>query len=377
MNIEKLLNKYNLKVARVNAGLDTKRATKKISQSKSDLVLEWENGTSVPTWIQLNNLSKVYGISTLLLFSNEELTAHKLITDYRSKKKGVGDDNVNLLVNLVISRQKWISEQMKNAGGSTNKLQGSGGHLKTPKELSEYIKKSLNISVSDIKLIPGRSTDSKRNALKYLINKAEVQGIFVGKTLAQHRITVDQMRGMFISNDHSPFIVLNRKDAPAAQLFTFIHELAHLYRKTDGISNSLDFRNIEKDIDPEEVFCNRVAAELLLPREDFENSFYTKEDIIEIADLYKVSNIFVFYRLKDLNLIRDFEADDLENEILQETKNNVALKNDKKSTGGSHTNNMKDSNGSLFNKVISNAYFENKIGYVEATKLLRFSPESV
>jgi len=34
---------------------------------------------------------------------------------------------------------------------------------------------------------------------------------------------------------------------------------------------------------------------------------------------------------------------------------------------------MKDSNGGLFNKIVSNSYLENKINYVEASKLLNCS----
>jgi hypothetical protein len=38
---------------------------------------------------------------------------------------------------------------------------------------------------------------------------------------------------------------------------------------------------------------------------------------------------------------------------------------------------MKDSNGGLFNRIVSNYHFENQIGYTEASNILKFSVESV
>ncbi len=379
MNIGEILNRQNLKTARENAGFSSARATKKVSQTESDLVSAWENGQSSPTWSQLEKLAKAYNIPTLLFFSNEPIKQVRQIADFRSFTGvvEVDDTDVKQLINLVVSRQKWISAKLNESGHPKNVLLGSGSKISTPRELAIYIGNKLDFSVDEIKEISGNTTDSKRKALNKLIGKAEAKGIFVGKTLAQHKITVDQMRGLFIADDLCPFIVLNRKDSVSAQIFTLAHELAHFFRRTEGISNSVDFRDTQKNKNPEEIFCNRVAAELLLPANDFQKSHYTKQEIAELSSVYKLSRIFIFYRLKDLGLIRRYEVSGIEKEILEETRNGVVEKESRKAEGGNYTNNMKDSNGSLFNKVIASAYFENRIGYVEAAKLLRFSPESV
>ena len=105
---------------------------------------------------------------------------------------------------------------------------------------------------------------------------------------------MDDLRGLFVSNDYCPFIVLNRRDALSAQIFSFVHELAHFFRKSDAVSNSLDFRSTTQNVNPEEVFCNKVAAELLLPEQEFTKNFYNKIDVDNISELYKVSKIFIF-----------------------------------------------------------------------------------
>jgi Zn-dependent peptidase ImmA (M78 family) len=371
----KFINKDNLRIARENIGLDVLVASKKITSSKKNLVYEWENGISLPAWSQVNKLSKLYGIPELLFFSKEIIKKNKSIPDYRVGQSIGNDDKINKLINLVVKRQKWLERELKKEGAQKNSLQGKGRHIKSPAELAIFIKEKLNIDIGEIKKISGMN--SRKDVLNYLIKKAENFGIFVGKTISYYKIDVQDMRGLFISNDYCPFIILNRRDAISAQIFSFIHELAHLFRKTDAISNSLDFRKTNHNISDEEIFCNKTAAELLLPENELTKEYYNKFDIDNLADIYKVSKLFIFYRLKELSKIRKEDINKIEDEIKKETEKNIELKNRKKSQGGNYINNMKDSNGNLFNNFISNSYSENKIGYVEASNLLNCSVEKV
>ena len=334
---------------------------------------EWENGDSLPNWTQVDKLAKLYNVSELLFFSNESIKKHKTIPDYRIGADPKDDEKIKKLINLVVTRQKWLEKFVKEEGYQKNQLQGSGKGLDS-KQLACMIADKLEINLDDFKKISGR-----KNALDYLIDKAEAKGIFVGKTVSYHQIGVDDMRGLFISHDYCPFIILNRKDALSAQIFSLAHELSHFFRKSDAVSNSLDFRKTGKDIDPEEIFCNKVAAELLLPEHEFTKDYYNKADIDVVSDIFQVSKIFIFYRLKELGKIREGTEHELEREIHKEMDENIRAKaeKDKDKSGGNYTNNMRDSNGALFNKVVERSYLENKIGYVEASNLLRFSPEMI
>ncbi len=374
MSFVRSINKENLKIARKNIGISSQSASKKISSSMKDIVADWETGKSLPTWVQVTKLSKLYNVSELLFFSEELIKKQKLIPDYRVGFDMKSEDKVKKLINLVLTRQRWLEQYVKEDGFVKNSLQGSGKNLTSPKQLANYISNSLEIDICRFKEISGR-----KNALNYLIEKAELKGIFVGKTLAQHKIKTNDMRGLFISNDYCPFIILNRKDSISAQIFSLIHELAHFFRKSDAVSNSLDFRGLDNGISPEEIFCNKVAAELLLPEQEFNERFYKKSDIDNFSKLYKVSSIFIFYRLKELVKIKDQLSESLEKEIQKEIELNLLKKaeKDKLRKGGSYINNMRDSNGSLFNRIVYKNYSEKKVGYVEASKLLLFSPEKI
>lgn len=372
MSTVQFINAGNLRIARENIGLVSAAASKKVTSTDKDIVAEWEHGDSLPTWAQVTKLAKLYNVPELVFFSKESIEKNKAIPDYRVGVSDEGDENVKKLINFVITRQRWLERFLKSEGYSRNRLQGSGKHLRAPKQLAQFISEQLELNLADIKEL-----STRKGALNYLIQKAEDKGIFVGKTISYHRLEVDDVRGVFISNDYCPFIILNRRDALAAQIFSFIHELAHFFRKSDAISNSLDFRSTARGVDPEEVFCNKVAVELLLPEHEFTKSFYDKADIDAISDAYKVSKIFIFYRLKELGKIPKDRAATLEREIDKEMKDNLRKKAETEKKGGNHTNNMKDSNGSLFNRTVHASYLENKIGYVEAANLLKFSPERV
>ncbi len=365
------VNKYNLRVARENVGMDVYRASKKVS-TKKDCVALWESGKDLPTWVQLRKLAKAYNISELLLVSKKNIQENREIPDFRVGVAEEEKNEIKKLTDLVLKRQMWLEKQIKNSGGSKNKLLGSGRNISNPNELAQYIAQTLNISTEEIKSISGFG--ARKKVLDYLIDKAENNGIFVGKTISYHKIPVKHMRGLFISNDYCPFIILNRKDALSAQIFSFIHELSHFFRKSDSISNSMDFRNSDGNVNSEEVFCNKVAANLLLPIDELKKNIYHEEDIDKLAEEYKLSKLFVFYRLKYLGKIDSLNLDELEDSIKKESEENIIKQNKKKtSSGGNYYNNMKDSNGELFNRIVTSLYFENKIGHVEASNLLKFS----
>jgi len=380
MDIKALLNRRNLVTARENAGFSTNQATDKVSKSKKDVVLSWETGESAPSFTQLENLAKAYQVSPLLLLSRIDIPQQKAVPDFRSGDLSIGKDKINKLINLVIKRQGWLGEKLTALGFSKNKIVGSGGNYNTPDALADFIIRKLGISHSDIIGFSGEA--GKEKTLKYLVGLLEKHQVFVGKTLAQHRLTVNEMRGLFINNDLAPFIVLNRKDAVAAQIFTLMHEVAHLFRATEGIS-AVDFRTLDKryakNVNAEEVFCNATAAAILIPASYIVDESYYEQDVRSLAAHFNVSNLFVFYRLKSLGKIPQRKVGELEQLFVGETAEAVKQKElkKKKGSGGSHVNNMRDSNGGLFNRVVQSFYIQNQISYTEASNVLKFSAEQV
>ena len=377
-NTVTFVNRANLKIARENIGYTTQMATEKICGKKqSDLVARWESGEKSPTWKQLEKASNKYGVNFFLLTSEKEISRNKEIPDFRRKRED-GKDLVNIkeYINFLIQRQKFLSRIVKNEYSKENKLVGSGVSIENPKELANFIRNTINYDFKSVKKI-----SSQEEKLRYFRELVEEQGIFVMKTLTSKVIDRQDMQGVYISDLYAPLIALNRRDTRTAQMFTLAHELAHLFKDEEGVTNiaGIDFRDsIAKDYI--EVFCNKVASYLVLPDESIKRDNYTVESINNIAEDCGVSPIAVFYRLKNANLINQEDIDVFERQILEEMYKNLKRKektDQEKNSGGDYNNNMKDTNGGLFNKFIFSMYTENKLSPVEAQNLLKFSVDKL
>lgn len=363
------VNSNNLRIARENIGYTTEFVSKHYFKKKEDVVLFWEKGEILPTLTQLKKLSKEYKISEILFLSKKDIKKNDnkdTIKDFRKNKDSKFNSDLQKLIYTVSIRQKNIERIFKEEGLFKNNIIGSGINYENPKDLAKHIIRSLNININEF-----RETKLFEDALKYLINKAEDKNIFVGKTFAHHKnIKVEDMRGVCLYHDYCPFIVINRKDAKSAQIFTLLHELSHIFKKTSAISNVIDFR--DKNVNKEEVFCNKVAVEILLPEDSFFGN-YNLERILNEFKIYKVAPITLFYRLKDLRKIEG-DIERIERDI---KKRSEEFNQQKGQKGGNHYNNMKDTNGQLYNKIISNLYLEEKISPIEAYNLLGMNPERV
>ena len=104
-------------------------------------------------------------------------------------------------------------------------------------------------------------------ALKFWRNAVEEAGIFVFK----HSFKQKSISGFCLVDDEFPVIYLNNSTAKTRQIFSLFHELAHLLLSVNAISK-FDRAYVEH-LPPKEKrieqFCNALAAEFLIPSDDF------------------------------------------------------------------------------------------------------------
>jgi Zn-dependent peptidase ImmA (M78 family) len=93
----------------------------------------------------------------------------------------------------------------------------------------------------------------------------ETRGVLVFQTGA---VEVDEMRGFSLTARELPAIVVNAKDAPRGRVFTLMHEFCHLLLDRGGVCDPVrvgrEGRSPDENV---EIFCNRVAGALLVPRD--------------------------------------------------------------------------------------------------------------
>ena len=114
-----------------------------------------------------------------------------------------------------------------------------------------------------------------------------------------------------MADQYAPFIVLNSKESHAGRIFTLIHEFAHLWLGEPGISASseISFRSRLNSNQLVEHYCDIVAANALMPTEEFleiwnRGSPYGAIDKVEIvASHFTVSEHAVAARALSLCVI--------------------------------------------------------------------------
>jgi Zn-dependent peptidase ImmA (M78 family) len=142
------------------------------------------------------------------------------------------------------------------------------------------------------------------DALRQLIDRIENIGVLVmvnGVVGADtHRaLAPEEFRGFALSDPQAPLIFVNGADTKAAQIFTLIHELAHVWLGGSALS---DAAMASRGGVTEELWCNRAAAEMLVPiaalRGDYQGN-PTEQEVARLARRFKVSTLVILTRLFD------------------------------------------------------------------------------
>jgi Zn-dependent peptidase ImmA (M78 family) len=100
--------------------------------------------------------------------------------------------------------------------------------------------------------------------LNTTVAAVERLGVLVIQTA---RVQPSEMQGFSISERPYPVIALNGKDPPRRKLFTLLHELCHIVLNVGGVCEPLEGSTSPEPGNDVEIFCNRVAAAVLLPRQ--------------------------------------------------------------------------------------------------------------
>lgn len=276
---------------------------------------EWMAGAVNPTFKQLEKFASAVHAPIGFFFLPEPPEERVPIADFRTLGgAALPAPSADLLDTIYIcqQRQDWYRDFSRTAGESAVPFVGTMTTSDEPSSAAREIRTTLGF---DLGMRKACSTWSE--ALRKLVENCEATGILVmvsgivGNNT--HRILKpEEFRGFCLVDDRAPLVFVNGADSKSAQMFTLMHEVAHLWLGEGGVSNlSIDAPNKK----PVEVWCNAVAAEVLVPLEalksDFDGHARLVDEVSRLCRLFKVSTLVMLRRLWDARLVRREQFDEL------------------------------------------------------------------
>lgn len=325
---------------------------------------EWINNESDPTVKQLEKLTKKLHVPFGYMFS-KNLPEESLSFPFFRAGKDANEKvslNVYHTVQILKDRQRWLTEYMAESGYDELAFVGKYNQNSDCLEVVNDIRSTLNIQQNWASKHP-----TWEKTLDFITYKIEEAGIIVSfngivENNTRRKIEVSECRGFVLVDKLAPFLYINSADSKAAQMFTLIHELAHIWL---GESAGFDLDKMLPANDPIELMCDKIAAEFLVPGELLIETYQSEQRIKPLSRIFKVSPIVIGRRLLDLKLINKGTFFIFYNDYID-------LINKRKETqgeGGNFYATAKKRISLRFANFINNAVNENKLLYRDAYKL--------
>ena len=284
------INPTIVRWARERSGYTLQEVAKSLNRDVAT-ISNWESGAAAPTYVQLEKLADKYKRPVAMFFFPEP--PHE--TDFvgqlalRSSEIEQLDPSIRILLRQARARQLSLMELNMGVNPAEAKifrdLHPQLGD--SPTELAQQTRAYLDISVET-----QASWRSAKEALENWREQVEEKGIFIFKDAFRD----DSVDGFCLVHEQFPVIYLNNSRSSVRQIFSLFHELAHILLGENGIT-----RGINPVGEQIEVFCNRFAAEFLVPSDDletrFNDSLYDDTAIEELAGYYKVSRPVILLKL--------------------------------------------------------------------------------
>lgn len=269
---------------------------------KPETVRAWLMGEARPTYAQARRLAQKLhlGVPQLLLPPPE---VRLPLPDFRRRNQG-STPSPELLEAVYDALRKldWWRAYRKTG----LPFVGRGGN-RSPEEVGAEIRERFGIE-----RLQGETGDAQ-DFLRRLVQAVEGEGILVlrqGHVGANTRRVYDpeEFSGFSLVEEGACLIFINARDLPVRQVFTLVHELAHVWWGRGGLEDTLEVEGLvalpmaQTDLREQEAWADAVAAEALMPVPTF-TLVWKGEGVEGAVRAFKVSRMAVMRRAMDLGLI--------------------------------------------------------------------------
>lgn len=332
---------------------------------------DWERGDASPTLKQLEGFARATHTPIGFLMLEEPPDERVPIPDYRTMRDaGVRRPSPDLLDTIFQcqQRQEWYIEFARV----------------TREEMVPFVESLTMATAHDVaaaamrealEFDPDQRGSTWSDALRHLVERAENLGVLVmingvvGSN-THRKLDPQEFRGFALTDRLAPLVFVNGADTKAAQIFTLAHELAHLWLGESALS---DADLVARPTVAAERWCNRVAAEFLVPmasiRSDFRPEAALTEELQRLARQFKVSTLVVLRRVHDVGHL-DWTA--YRAAYRDELTRVLALLDERGGSGGNFYNTQPVRVSRRFARALVTSTLEGQTLYTEAFEMLGF-----
>lgn len=355
------------------------------SQEKVELWLN-PGSTELPTFLQAKKIAKYLHVPFASLYMNPQNLppACKLpkIKNLRTFQGSFSSDDSALniaIVDIMQARDFYFSAKRdleETLPSFSVRIENTGGN---PDAWAKEIREKFQINLSEQFRI-----SSARKFYLYIRKKIEASGVFIQ---CFSDVDLDTARGISIYDSYVPIIGLNANDRPPAKSFSIIHELTHILKHQSTLCNEM-YNTFSHN--QEEMFCNAVAGEVLVPIEalrvvynEYKNKTLLLSDIDTISKKFCVSKEVIIRRLVDYSYITRDAYDAYMNEchvlLEREREENRAARKEGRLSGFPIPPERVaiDKTSSMICGVLTRAYNSEKISKQDVARYLSISQNHV
>ncbi len=333
---------------------------------------DWLQGEVQPTMKQLEKFARKTHTAIGYFFLPEPPVETLPIPDFRTlADRQLPQPSPDLLdtIYAMQQRQAWLREDRIECEAEPLDFVGSASQNDEPEAVGREMRRIAGFWASSVGSWPD-AVSVLRRAMEMLGIMTVVNGVVGNST--NRVLNVEEFRGFALSDPYAPLIFVNGADAKSAQMFTLAHELAHIWLGESALDDvepaSLPVRQAGQPTQQLEVWCNRAAAEFLVPEAELRLYWHEvrhdEAPFEAIARHFKVSPIVAGRRAMDLRLVDRAAFFEFYQAYIQSER-----KQKKKTSGGNFYNNQNTRVGELFATQVIRAAMEGRIGFGEAYNL--------
>lgn len=339
------------------------------------VLIDWEEGRDYPTYPQLEKLADCYKVPVAVFFFPEPPNIEDALVSFRSVT-GFDSDLIPPATLDIIHRVQAAQMALKEFNDGVNPV---------PNPLHKNIRVSASESVEvlatklrgknylDISLKDQLKWTRYMDALQAWRDAIERQGIFVFRW----PFTSGHLSGFCLYDEEFPVICLDSQEAKGRQIFTLLHELAHLLNGESSVTLDKGMLEIrEDDIQQSEYYFDNIAGAMLVPMGDLkkqiEKSDYGNKDFYSWqAKRYKVSPLMLLVRCRLSGLISYDAYIDIRESL--KTYNGE----EQGGSGGDYYRNHLSYWGKAFLHNILSKYHQNRISEYEMSRVLNMKIKNI